>query len=114
MADDGVNGQELWRSDGTASGTTLVRDIRAGSAASELSLYDDATIDGITYLVASRPATGRELWRTNGRPKGTYLVKDIRPGADSADPYDLTAIGSRLIMTADDGTRGREPWLFIP
>ena len=33
-ADDGVNGYELWRSDGTEKGTTLVKDINPGSAGS--------------------------------------------------------------------------------
>lgn len=35
-ADDGINGVELWRSDGTESGTVLVKDIRLGSATSSL------------------------------------------------------------------------------
>ena len=33
-ADDGVSGDELWRSDGPVAGTALVRDIVAGSASS--------------------------------------------------------------------------------
>jgi ELWxxDGT repeat protein len=33
-ADDGINGSELWRSDGTTTGTWLVKDIRLGRAAS--------------------------------------------------------------------------------
>ncbi len=32
VADDGYSGRELWRSDGTADGTRLVRDIRPGLA----------------------------------------------------------------------------------
>ena len=32
-ADDGINGSELWKSDGTASGTVMVKDIDSGSSA---------------------------------------------------------------------------------
>ena len=31
---DGVNGKELWKSDGTSSGTVMVKDIRPGSSGS--------------------------------------------------------------------------------
>ena len=30
-ANDGINGTELWKSDGTAAGTVLVKDINPGS-----------------------------------------------------------------------------------
>ena len=31
MASDGINGAELWRSDGTAAGTIMLKDINTGS-----------------------------------------------------------------------------------
>jgi ELWxxDGT repeat protein len=33
-ADDGTNGYELWKSDGTSTGTTLVKDINPGANSS--------------------------------------------------------------------------------
>ena len=33
-ANDGTNGAELWKSDGTASGTVMVKDIQQGSGSS--------------------------------------------------------------------------------
>ena len=33
-ANDGTNGRELWKSDGTSAGTVLVKDINPGSSSS--------------------------------------------------------------------------------
>src|SRR6478752_6835130 len=40
-ADDGVNGRELWKSNGSAAGTVLVKDINPGSAGSDLASLTD-------------------------------------------------------------------------
>src|SRR5262245_51838587 len=42
-ADDGVNGRELWKSDGTAAGTSLVKDIAAGGAGSDPKYLTDVS-----------------------------------------------------------------------
>ena len=37
-------------------------------------------------------------------------MKDIRPGAYGSTPYELTAVGTKIFFSADDGAAGRELW----
>lgn len=108
VADDGVHGRELWRSDGTEDGTVQVSDINPGSGSSSPRWL--ATFGDDLYFVADDGARGFELWRTDGTEAGTALAADLRPGAESASPAYLTALGEALFLTADDGVHGRELW----
>jgi ELWxxDGT repeat protein len=64
-ADDGVQGEELWRSDGTVAGTHRVADINPGpDGSSPVSLY---AFDGGLWFAADDGVHGREL-RTDGLP----------------------------------------------
>ena len=103
-ADDGVHGLELWRSDGTASGTAMVADINSSS------MTNLTVINGTLYFSALT-ATGSELWKSNGTESGTVRVADINPGAGNATPSLITALGSSLIFTASNGADGLELWL---
>ena len=107
-ADDGTSGRELWVSDGSAAGTSLVRDVRPGGAGSDI--YEVAAVGGTVYFTADDGVTGRELWRSDGTAAGTTLVRDIRPGASTSLPTGLAAMGGVLYFTADDGATGRELW----
>lgn len=62
LADDGTSGFELWRSNGTAAGTVLVRDINPDSANSSLGGLTE--VDGTLFFAADDGANGRELWKT--------------------------------------------------
>ncbi|WP_428305558.1 ELWxxDGT repeat protein [Lacipirellula sp.] len=124
-ADDGVNGRELWKSDGTEAGTVLVKDIRVGTyeytpsgggsaqtrpAPSNPGLLH--VMNGTLYFVANDGTHGAELWKSDGTAAGTSLVKDIRSGADS--PFTTSSVmevvGNLLMFTANDGTHGDELW----
>src|SRR6185437_1335649 len=62
-ATDGVNGYELWSTDGTPSGTTLVRDINPGSASSgPLQLV---AVGNTVFFVADDGTDGPQLWATD-------------------------------------------------
>jgi ELWxxDGT repeat protein len=121
-ANDGVRGGELWRTNGTRSGTRFVANINPGDddgfPGPDGSFPGDfARLGKHVYFVADNGVKGRELWRTNGTRKGTRLVKDIDPGdddmipgPDSGSPSGFTKLGKRLYFGASDGEEGGELW----
>ena len=60
-ATDGTNGYELWKSDGTSSGTVMVKDINSGSSSSIGTPYFTA-IGNTLYFKATDGTNGYELW----------------------------------------------------
>ena len=106
---DATNGGELWRTDGTAAGTTLVKDIYAGSDGSYP--YGFTPFGDYLYFYANDGTNGSELWRTDGTAAGTTLVKDINTnGTDSSNPGSLQALGAHLYFSASDVSSGWELW----
>jgi ELWxxDGT repeat protein len=71
-----AHGIELWKSDGTAAGTVMVKDINPGTASSSLAYFTN--VDNILYFRANDGTTGNELWRSDGTSAGTYMVKVFR------------------------------------
>jgi len=104
----GFGGRELWRSNGTTSGTAQVGEVNAGTASSAPT---ELTMVGSTLFFSAFDGTDRELWKTNGTLAGTVQVKDIMPGAGSGDPQDLIQVGGTLFFTAvHAGPASRELW----
>jgi ELWxxDGT repeat protein len=101
-------GAELWRTDGTVGGETLVLDIIPGSASS----HPEQLTEGGRYLyfVADDGTHGQELWRTDGTAAGTVMVKDTAPGTAGSAPAELTSGNGRFYFAANDGTHGVELW----
>lgn len=110
-ASDGVHGAELWVSDGTVAGTTMLKDINAGAGSSGVSRLG---VGGpYLYFTADDGVNGVELWKTDGTASGTSMVKNIGPGSAGANPDDFAdgyvSIGGTTFFTADTST-GRELW----
>src|SRR5262249_49612199 len=117
-ADDG-NGTELWKSDGTAAGTTLVKDIfprdlyvrRFGYYPNSSNPGNLTDVDGGQLFPASAGAHATELWKSDGTDAGTVLVKGINACSSyAAHPSNLTDVNGRLFFTATDGTHATELW----
>ncbi|MEQ1749755.1 MAG: ELWxxDGT repeat protein, partial [Prosthecobacter sp.] len=114
VADDGINGRELWKSDGTALGTVLVKNIAAGSTSSVPNSSDPTDLrsaGGKLFFLANDGVSGRELWVSNGTAAGTVLVKDLVAGLADASIDNFTVINNIVCFAADDGLSGREVWL---
>lgn len=104
-------GIELYVTDGTPTGTQLVKDILPGPLDSEP--YDGVMMNNTLYFTAFTNTEGRELWKTDGTAVGTTLVKDINPGAEGSNypgAYSPIANGSYFLFAARGTSDGRELW----
>lgn len=118
VANDGTQGNELWRSYGTEASTTLVRDVNPGGASGFVSTPLNAflTPHGSALFFQAQDGThGLELWQSLGTENSTVQIADIYPGSDSSDPVGMTVAGGILYFSADDGDdpllgHGRELW----
>ena len=103
-----ANGQEVWLTDGTIAGSSLLKDINVGVGNSNSSLFFQHGTG--FYFKATDGTTGSELWYSDGTSAGTVLVKDIRPGSSGSSIGSFVSVGSRVFFVANDGTHGKEIW----
>ncbi len=111
-ATDAAGGRELWKSDGTESGTVVAVDLWPGfepysdyvysSGVNGLVLFKDA------MYFSARNENGSGLWRSDGTPEGTSLVKGQSPTMSS--PRGMTIVGNDLFFAAYDSVVGEELW----
>jgi len=109
-------GSELWRSDGTPAGTTLVADLWPGAGHSiPMFLTPVEFTPGVPSLcfAATTPVHGTELFHVDGT--SPVVLRDLRPGTLGSNPRGLVRVrrplaGDLLVFAADDGSIGREPW----
>jgi len=109
--DDGVNGAELWATNGTTGGTALLANIKPGGAGSAPHYL--VACGSYVYFVADDGANGNELWRTDGTPGGTLMAADIRAGAEGSGLLELTCVGTQLFAWASNTASGSdELWRY--
>jgi ELWxxDGT repeat protein len=106
-ADDSVNGDELWRSNGTAEGTALIEDYALGAENSHP--HGFTAFAGTVFFIAWRPEDGMELRALKGGK--ITCVRDIAPDTASSHPDELVVLGNHLYFLANDGIHGKELWV---
>ncbi len=106
-ADDGIHGRELWKSNGTAASTALLKDINLGPSSSNVQ-FGPQVMETLFFIASDGAIT--ELWKTDGTIDGTVPVRDAARAAVAAKlPRELTPVGGDLFFSAEDDG-GRELW----
>lgn len=93
--EDGPNGAEPWRTDGTAAGTFLLADIEPGSGGS--SMGELTAAGSALYFLAGPNQYQRRLWRSDGTVAGTRPVRDAAGTVTVTG--ELAAIGGTVLYT---------------
>jgi ELWxxDGT repeat protein len=109
-AGNGFTNYELWKSDGTDLGTTMVKDINTTDSDSGSNPSGLTNINGTLLFAANDGTTmgdhGIELWKSEGPDydaASTQLVEDIAPGGGaSSDPQELTKVNGTLFFHGSD------------
>ncbi|MBA4851412.1 ELWxxDGT repeat protein [Emticicia sp. BO119] len=129
VANDGINGSELWKTDGTEANTVMVGDLQPGVASglyyngfpSKLYVFNNKV-----YFKANNLINGSEPWMSDGST--ISLLKDTNPSSASVEtiiskqlyPSFSSSAGeakfwisttNRIFFTATDPTAGAEPWV---
>ena len=106
-AGDGVNGTELWVSDGTNSGTKLLKDINPGSDSAfggkGIPLTRFTVFDNKLFFSADDGNNGESIWVSDGTNSGTKLFKEF-------SGYGFTPFNDKLFFSAR-GSSGLEPYV---
>ena len=114
-ATDPATGAELWRTDGTPGGTTLVVDAVPGATGSLPAGWFRyfAVTGGVAYYRGTDGVNGLELWRSDGTAGGTRMVADLVPGVGDGvfgSPWPAAALGL-VFFQGQAATGGYEPFV---
>jgi ELWxxDGT repeat protein len=95
------SGSELWKTDGTLAGTTLVLDCFPGPASSSPTFL--ASHESRFLFVADHPQHGRVLWESDGSSDGTSVVLPVDSTAHPGPPIiasEASYLKNRVIVVA--------------
>jgi len=100
---------ELWSTDGTEAGTSMVAAIVSQATSANPSRF--IVVNGKLLFNATDLSHGEELWASDGTAAGTKLLADISPGAGYSSPGSRIVYHGQMIFDAADGVDGRELWI---
>jgi ELWxxDGT repeat protein len=109
---DVAHGYELWKTDGTAASTVMVKDINAGTNSSLFVAdshgppvpprFSRAAFKNKLFFTANDGPHGYELWVSDGTDAGTVILNDLAPGSTSGTPSNFVVSDSSLYFLGSE------------
>jgi len=107
-ANDGISGKEVWKSDGTVAGTTLLKDIALNSGSSISNDFKILTLNNGKFYFIANTSTGYQLYESDGTTAGTISVKPIQ----GIGELNGASAGNYFVFSGfDPAGGGIEPWI---
>jgi ELWxxDGT repeat protein len=104
-------GFEPWISDGTASGTKILKDINPGSLHSRPRLF--RSIGFFVFFVVQPKPNLLALYRTDGTQAGTLFLTTLETNPTRFKDQELIDFGGRALFQKTDTKTGTELWTSV-
>ncbi len=99
-AQNAPDNTELWMSDGTTGGTSLVKEINATGSAG---IGNIAVAGGKLFFMATDNGSDYDLWTSDGSENGTEKIAELNQSWNGAlSPQNISVMGSRLLFCTQD------------
>ncbi|MDQ0595649.1 ELWxxDGT repeat protein [Chryseobacterium ginsenosidimutans] len=107
-ANDGVNGKEVWKSDGTIIGTTLLKDIAANSGNGIPADFKILALNNGKFYFVGNTGTAYQLYESDGTTAGT---NPLMPVPNTFQLEGISAGNYFVFIGFDAANGGFEPWI---
>lgn len=100
-------GSELWQTDGSTEGTTLLKDIEPGEKSASPKLGDfSILLNGELYFIANDQNYGTQLWKTDGTSDGTVRITSCLSG----ELYPLRLVDNEIFFLERANSESVNVW----
>lgn len=114
---DGLNKYELWKSDGTVAGTTMVKVINSNPDGQSIpggrKSGNFRTIGNVSLFLGYDKSTGYELWKTDGTSSGTQMLKDMNNSVENSYYDNFMVQDGKFYFSSQDATQDANNELFV-